>query len=537
MRFKILLFLIIALFLMNSQISAQSDKKFAVLPFEVHGPQEYQYLSQGIQSMLSSRVTRPGQISSIPTGQVSGKISQLPEDSAQAQEIRTKLGADYLVYGSVTIMDKETSLDVYTVASDEEFDPILRQPSLSGLIPSLENLASELVARVIPDEAAQLSPEPVSPTPAASPPPREEDVFVSPHFRFEDDPYAAGRWRSQTLSFAGVGIALGNTSNEDGKTIYILGETSIEAFRMDDQRMLPVASYDIPLTYKPLNINTFDINRDGTDEIIVSAVQDERPRSLILSFEDNTFQVLHNRIPFFMNVADLPPLYSPELIGQRISSGTRLFNPGSVQEVIMTSSGPELGPRLSLPPNANIFNFTYLPEEDNSHLIVIAENDLLKVYGSNHNLRFTTNDEYAGSSLALEVAGTMPGLGRGSDHDPSYYYIPTRLVSFKAGNESKYHVLAHKHFAGLSRIFARQRNFSEGEIRALFWDDIGLNIHWNTRKIRASIIDFGIYDFDGDGNKELVVLVNTHPGITGLQNKQAIVLAYKMDPAMMGGTN
>lgn len=532
---RILFFMIITLLFMTGQASAQADKKFAVLPFEVHGPEDYQYLAQGIQSMLTSRVTRPGRISSVPAGQVSEQISQYPETSTQAQEIRTKLGADYLVYGSITIMDKEASLDVYTVASGEEFDPILRQPSLSGLIPSLENLASELVARVIPDEAVQSSPEPASLAQTSSASPGEEDVFVNPHFNFEDDPYAVGRWRSQTLTFTGVGIALGNTSQEDGKIIYILGETSIEAFRMDGQRMLPVASYDIPLTYKPLNINTFDINRDGSDEIIISAVQDERPRSLILSFENKEFEALHERVPFFMNVAKLPPLYRPELIGQKISTGTRLFNPGSVQEVIMTSSGPELGPRLSLPPNANIFNFTYLPEEDGGHLIIVAENDLLKVYGANHNLRFTTNDEYAGSALALEVAGTMPGLAKSSDHDPDYYYIPTRLIPFKAENESKYHILAHKHFAGLSRIFARQRNFSEGEIRALFWDDIGLNIHWNTRKIRASIIDFGVYDFDGDGNQELVVLVNTHPGITGLQNKRAIILAYKMDPAIMGG--
>lgn len=532
---RILFFMIITLLFMTGQAHAQPEKKIAVLPFEVHGPQEYQYLSQGIQSMLASRVTRPGKISSVPAGQVSGQVSQYPENSSQAQEIRTKLGADYLVYGSVTIMDKETSLDVYTIASDEEFDPILRQPALSGLIPSLEDLASELVARVIPGEAAQASAEPASPAPDSSDSPGEEDVFVNPHFNFEDDPYAAGRWRSQTLSFTGVGIALGNTSQEDGKTIYILGETGIEAFRMNDQRMLPVASYDIPLTYQPLNINTFDINRDGSDEIIVSAVQDESPRSIILNFENKEFKVLHDRIPFFMNVAELPPLYRPELIGQKTSSGTRLFNPGSVQEVIMTGSGPELGPRLSLPPNANIFNFSYLPEEDGGHLIVIAENDRLKVYGENLNQRYTTNDEYSGSALALEVEGTMPGLARSSDHDPDYYYIPTRLIPFKPDNESKYRLLAHKHFAGLSRIFARQRNFSEGEIRALFWDDIGLNVHWNTRKIRASIIDFGIYDFDGDGNQELVVLVNTHPGITGLQNKRAIILAYKMDPAIMGG--
>ncbi|WP_150112186.1 VCBS repeat-containing protein [Desulfonatronovibrio hydrogenovorans] len=537
MRFKPLLFFITFLLFLCPQAKAQSTKTFAVLPFEVHGPQEYQYLSQGIQSMLSSRLTRAGQTSSIPPGEVNRRVTQLPESTDQARDIRSELGADFLVYGTVTVMDRETSLDVYTIAADRSFDPVLKQPSLAALIPSLEQVAADLLTQAVPGSApAPETEQVIQQEVTAAQAPTGADVFVSPHFRFEDDPYAAGRWRSQTLSFASVGIALGKSAQDNGQTIFILGDRAVHAYRLDQGRMLPVATYEAPLTYQCLNINTYDLNRDGNDEIIVSAVQDERARTFILSFEDNQFKTLYERIPFFMNVVNLPPNYRPALVGQRLATGTRLFNPGSVQEVMMTSQGPELGPGLSLPPNANIFNFAYLPEGD-SHLVVIAENDVLKVYSAGHNLRYTTSDEYAGSGLGLEVYGTMPGLARGSDHDPDYYYIPTRLLPYRFAGGTRYHLLAHKHHAGLSRIFARYRNFPEGEIRALFWDDIGLNVHWNTRKIRASIVDFGIYDFDGDGQKELVVLLNTHPGITGLQDKSTIVLAYKMDQAGMGGTN
>jgi len=538
MRFKFLAFMLIFLFFMTGQALGQSQKSFAVLPFEVHGPQEYQYLSQGIQSMLSSRLARPGLSTSVPPGEVSRQVPGHPGSTAQAGEIRAMLGVDFLVYGTVTIMDRETSLDVYAVAADKSFDPILKQPSLSGLIPSLEEVASSLVAQAFPQSKPLDEPEPgvTARTQPASPPPGE-DTYLSPHFRFEDDPYAAGRWRSQTLSFSSVGIALGRTSPDNRQTIFILGDNKVHAYRMQEDRMMPVAVYEAPLTYQSLTLNTYDINRDGNQEIIVSADQDGQPRSFILSFENDEFKVIHERIRFYMNMAKLPPDYRPELIGQRSASGTRLFNPGSVQEVVMTSKGPELGRGVSLPSNANIFNFSYLPHNDD-HLIVIAENDRLKVYNSAHNLIYTTSEEYAGSGLSLEIHSTMPGLGVASptNIDPNFYYVPTRLLPVRLGFEEEYTLLAHKHHAGFSRVFARMRNFPEGEIRALFWDDIGLSIRWNTRKIRASIVDFGVYDFDGDGQDELVVLLNTHPGITGLQDTHTIVLAYKMDPETIGGS-
>ena len=527
MHFKIFPLLVVFLVLMAANTSAQSQKNFAVLPFEVHGPQEYQYLAQGIQSMLSSRLARPGHSQSISPGEVNRLISKHPETTGEAEQMRSTLNADFLVYGTVTIMDRETSLDVHTIAADRSFDPILKQPSLSALIPSLEEVAADLVAQTIP-HAADTEIEPVVSAPPAPRPPAEEEVYVSPHFRFEDDPYAAGRWRSQSLSFNGVGIALGKSSPNFEQTIFILGERRVHAYRMQEDRMMPIAVYEAPIAYKCLNINAFDINRNGSHEILVSAVQDERSRSFILSFENDEFNVLYERIPFYLNLVNMPPDYRPAMIGQRPATSTRLFNPGSVQEVIMTSEGPQLGGGVPLPPMANVFNFNFLPS-NSEHLVVLAENDRLKVFNQALNLLYTTSDEYSGTNIGLEYYQTMPGLARGSDQDPDFYFIPSRLVPIQFNSDGKYFLLAHKHYAGLTRLFARQRNFSEGEVRALFWDEIGLSIHWNTRKIRASVIDYGVYDFDGDGNNELVVLVNTHPGITGLQSRNAIVLSYKMD--------
>jgi len=529
---KILMLLPLLLFFNAQAWAGQEPKKYAVMPIEIHGPQEYAYLKQGIQSMLSSRLTRTGKTTPIPPGEVNQQVETPPASEDEARELLTALGVDFLVYGSASIVDNSCNLEIYVLDADMQHHRLDRQSTLGQLIPDLEDLAQELTARVsgeVEEATAELDElEPV--TPVAEAPPQDE-AYVSPHFEFRDDPQAAGRWRSQTLPFSSVGIAVGDTQGQGEQNIFILADRRVHAYRLHQERLDHISTYEAPGTYQNLNINVLDTNRNGKKEIIISAVQNKRARSYILGFEDNEFQELSLRIPFFMNVARIPPNYDQALVGQRIASGSRLFRPGAVQEVMFADGEPELGRGLSLPDRANIFNFAFLPRDDD-HLVVVAENDRLEVYSSDGRRRYTTSEEYAGSGLGLEIDDTMPGMGQTSpsEREISYYYIPTRLVTARLQGQDDYKLLAHKHFSGrLASVFQRYRNFPEGEIHALFWDDVGLNVHWNTRRIKASIEDFGLYDIDGDGNKELVVCVNTHPGITGMQQQRTIVLAYKMD--------
>ncbi len=57
--FKRLLIAFSVLLVCALPAAAKDSKTFAVMPFSVHGPQEYQYLSQGIPSMLTTRLAWP----------------------------------------------------------------------------------------------------------------------------------------------------------------------------------------------------------------------------------------------------------------------------------------------------------------------------------------------------------------------------------------------------------------------------------------------------------------------------------------------
>jgi hypothetical protein len=102
--------------------------------------------------------------------------------------------------------------------------------------------------------------------------------------------------------------------------------------------------------------------------------------------------------------------------------------------------------------------------------------------------------------------------------------LPTNL-----DNTGNYELIVARPISIAADFFSNFRNFSQGEIHSLEWDGIGLNIVWKTRRIKGTIVDYAIADYDNNGNNDLVVCVQTYPGATGLKAKRTIVVAYPLD--------
>ena len=61
-----------------------------------------------------------------------------------------------------------------------------------------------------------------------------------------------------------------------------------------------------------------------------------------------------------------------------------------------------------------------------------------------------------------------------------------------------------------------------------------MNLLWKTRRIKGTITGYTLADIDNDGQKELVVCLNTWPGAAGVAPRRTIILAYKLDNSTMG---
>lgn len=524
--FKKIFWLLIS-FLIYSSLALAQEKTFLVLPFAISGPQEYAYLSKGAQNMLTTRLTWPGHF----TAKEEYKKYPFPKNKEQALQILKQEKVDYLILGIITILGDKCSLDVKTIGSNKNF-PQSIQTTLNNLIPSLDKVAQninrEIFERKETKKQTQENKVPLNQEFVYNETNAETGFYLNPNFKNLGGLNQMQRWRSQSLNFISRGMTAGDVDADNQVEIFILEKNKVHIFHKQDTYLVPLSTYEVPLSYELLNINLADLNRDGYKEIIVSAKQDDFIRSFILNLKNKKLEVVEEKIPYFLNVVNMPPAWTPVLVGQKFGHG-RLFDPESVYELIKVGGEYQQARKVKLPPFADVFNFTYLPQGQDYKLIV-NHNDHLYIYSSTNELLAKTEEVYAATSIGFPYYEISPGLGKpkASDIEPYQYFISGRLVPINLDGDSNFELIVSRPISVSAQFFSNYRSFPQGEIHCLFWDGIGLNLLWKTRVIKGTIIDYGIYDLDNNGQKELVVCINTYPGATGLSKIKTILLSYPL---------
>jgi TolB-like protein len=527
-RGKALLAVLLIIAFSASPALGSQPRTYAVLPFEVHGPEMYRHLSQGIQSMLVSRLNRQGRFIPVDKTAVAA-VGTLAHDSAREPgEILSSLGAEYLIWGSVTILGTEASLDIQVMEQGQDPWSESTVTPVDNLIPALESSAASIGARIFPEPspAAAAAPTPGKTAKEVAP---GQQPPLNPEFRHHMAADTTGQFRSQSLPFSSVGMVAGDADGDGQNEIFILEERRVRAYSFEQGRLRELDTFQLPHTYVFLNINMLDLDRDGYQEIIVTAMHGDTPRSFILNLRNKKFTTVSQRIDLYLNVIRTPPDFMPTLIGQRQHQGRLLQSP--VHEVDRIGGEFRLGRRLLLPTEANAFNFAYLPVKEGYKILLADKKDKLRVYSDRNALQHTTFDQFAGSGIGLETDDTMPGLQRStaSEGSETFYYIPLRIIPVDLNRDGTFDIIVNRNISLAGRFFGRYRAFPQGEINSLTWDGIGLSPVWKTRLIQGTVADYGFADINNDGLLDLYVLVNTHPGFTGLANVRTIILGYTLD--------
>jgi hypothetical protein len=539
--FRRLVLLAAALLCLPTTAFTAEVKTFAVAPFTVHGPEKYQYLSQGVQSMLESRMNWPGHLAPVDKAKASARLAKAPGSEAEAKKALSDIGADFLAYGSVTVSGEQASIDLMVVGKDGKKWPKSLNTKLADLIPAMERTAQALNNEIFQRPAApgsgkgdggqvinQMNPEFV-----VNQTSENQKTYLNPNFRYAGPSDTPGVWRSQSMPIVSGGIAIADLNGDGQNEVAILAQHSVETYTYKDRQLLPLARYELAPNLKLLNISTLDINGDGKSEIIVSASYFKEPRSVILSLEGNRLNVLYKDIKLYLNVVAVPPDFTRQLVGSA-GEPKELFVPG-VHNVIFSGGQPQLSTRLSLPSKANPFNFVYLPEKSGYKVIINDDKDHLVVFTAKGERVAATEEQFCGSATGLEFDPLMGPMEKPkSDHLWTYYYIPLPMLVANLDKDDRYEMLVSKNISLAAQFFETYRTFSQGEIHALYWDGVGMNLLWKTRRIKGTITGYALADIDNDGQKELVVCINTWPGAAGVSARRTIVLSYKLDTSSMG---
>ena len=532
------------LVLLAGQAAAAEKSTYIVAPFFVQGPQGFTYLERSIPQMLTSRLYWKDHVeparSELP-------VNIKPASSqAEAEKLLAQFKADYVVWGTVTIVENDCSLDVRVRHKSGKIWPQVREAKSPQLIAAITGVSDAINREVFsrPTSAADISRggasagggrinqmNPDIMVNETSP----QEVYLNPQFRYsgasvEDD----SRLRSQALNFPAIGMEVVDADGDGKNEIFLLEDHKLRAYSFSQGQLSPRGEVSFPMNSQCLSVRSLP-HPSGKAWIVVNTVDSGgQPVGSILTYSGGAFKEEMRNIKYYLNVVRIPPNYMPILVGQE-AQPPRLFKVG-VNE--MTKQGERLAPsrRLALPTDANVFNFTYLPggrgERDSDKLILLSNDEHLRVYNSKGSRLAQTSEKYSGSALGLEIAVAMPGLGRDYITIPTVYYIPMRMLAIDLERDGNWELLVNRPISTASEIFERYRFYPQSEIHSLFWDGVGLNLQWKTRRIKGSMVDYTIADANNDGIPDLVTCLNTHPGALGVKARKTMVMLYPLDVSL-----
>jgi TolB-like protein len=144
----VLSFLIVFSFANLDRLYANAIKKIAILPFEIHSEKDITHIKQGIEHMLSSRLswTDHTTIADKRTLKNALKNSSNLSDEKYLSSIAKKTNSDYVLTGSITEFANAFSIDakVYNI-NDHTFKPFFGQASkIDRIIPEISILAAKI---------------------------------------------------------------------------------------------------------------------------------------------------------------------------------------------------------------------------------------------------------------------------------------------------------------------------------------------------------------------------------------------------------
>ena len=519
--------------------TAMAAKTFTIAPFQVNGSSSLKYLEKSIPDMFSSRLYWQGNFE--PTSKVGTTKVIASTDQASAAQALSVAGADYVIWGTVTIVGENCSIDARVLDKAGKTWPVSRDSTVARLIPDLRQVADSINAEVFqkpaatarkaqqrqPERINQMNPELV----------RNEttqgEVYINPQFRYSGRNDNESRLHSQTLPFPAYGMEICETTGDGTLQIFILEERRLHAYRMEeDAQLTPLGSMEFPVSRTTLSIRSIDLGRNGRSTLIVNTKNDDEDLTVwLLNFDGKNFKEVGKVNNVYLSVVDVPPMYRPQLVAQR-SSPPHLFQPG-IFEASINNGKVEFGRRLDLPKDFQVFNFSYIPPgndlSNGAKLVMLDEDERLRLYSEKGARMFSTEEKYSGSMQGIYIDRALPGLGRDTASPGNTYYIPMRLLVTDLDSDGNYEVIVNKPVSTASLIFNNYRTFPQSEIQSLQWDGLGLSLLWKTRRIKGSMVDYAIADPNGDGILDLVVCVNTHPGALGASARKTMVMLYPLD--------
>ncbi|MBW1962009.1 MAG: VCBS repeat-containing protein [Deltaproteobacteria bacterium] len=491
----------------------KTPARVLILPLNIHSDRDLSFLKEGVREMLSTRLTAAGEVMPIDKNTTDKMLQNInkPVDESSAYALGAQAEADYVVFGSMTILGNSISTDVRFL------DVKGKKPAVafsqfgkeqSEVLFHIDRFAAEVNEKVFgrktytyrktvtADEQVRRRKHP-------------DSLITSDQLIITEKEAATNLWRSRRYKTVINGIAAGDVDGDGRTEVAFVDKENLMIHRLVEGRFEKVGQLKAGTGTVYLTVDVADINRNGISEIFVTSVSlnEAKMNSFVAEWSGSGFKKIVDRQNWYYRVIRTPDRGNI-LVGQKRGIEDLFWK--SVYELEWKQGKYRPVEKLPLPKGQKVFGFTYgdIMKDGRQLVISFDGGDYLRVLDPNGREIWISGERFGGTTTYLDHTNVFDT----SPDSKNRYYLPQRIHVVDIDSDGKNEVITVKNTEAFSRtVAARLRVFRSGHIECLSWDTMGLRQKWKTRKNSGYISDSIIADIDNDGKNELVFSLVSKP--------------------------
>ncbi len=568
-KYSLSLFLSAIILLTATTLWAKDKYTVTILPFSVHSAENIDYVKQGIEVMLASRIAASDKISLTDKNVVLAEIKKSGIKEISVNHVQTlgkSLNADYVVWGSITKIGNSVSIDsklVHIAGIKSDVNLFTQAQNLDEVMPKVNDFSQNILQHIlgnapqavsVPAVAESTGSTKATPPPATETTSRESQIIanmkaggkkggtltsvINAEFINAVEPFNRKEfWMSQKIPTEFKGMDIGDVNNDRSNEVVVIDRNTVYIYQKAENELKLLEKIKGKSYSNYLAVDVADINKNGVKEIIVTSLNDTLLDSFVLEFKEGKYSIISSNIRWFLRVIETSS-GTPLLLGQDYGANKPFDTP--IYEMVWKDGKYVSDQKMKIPLGLSIYGLTIddlgmggkekifaLNELDYLYIVEETNKSLgrLTSFGFvGEELVWKSDEVYGGSNNYFEnIDKKNPG-----DREKSAY-VNLRILAYDTNKDGKKELIIVKNLSSVGRIFKNFKLFTSCEIYNLQWDGIGMAENWRTKKINGYVADYSLKDVDNDGQPEIVLALNLNVGVSF--KEKSVIVIYELEGA------